>query len=617
MPFKKIILFICFLFSYISVFAQTQVYVRVDKTYVEVKEEISLTLSVSSDSTDIKSPTMPSLPNFNIYSSGQSRNVSMINGKVSVNVRFNYILSPRFAGKSTIAPFTIEVGNKIYKTEPIDIEVYRAGQSNASSNNANQNSAYAGAVAYKDKIKNTNKKANTSSTNTKQTNTANIPQRQQLPAFFMTAHADKKEAYLNEQIDLRIRFYQSQSTFGNPQYDRPKMEGFIFEDIKTNQGYETLAGVKYHYIEFVTALFGILPGKATIGAAKVDYVPSNGVMEAFDMFFSSSSKPKTVDTDPIDIIIKPLPQEGKTSAFSGAVGSNFKIETSVDKPTLFAGDTLVLKTVISGVGNMRSIDALPPLDLGPSFRIYDSTSSSNSKITEGKLGGTKEFQTIIVPRTSGNFSIPAFKLQYFNPEKNAYETVSSQEIPLKVLPAKEDQQENSVQFFSQENAPQGKRVEKISSDIYYLKNEGISPLTKTLTAVKELGKYNYLLFVVIGLALLISFLKKGEIEFFSSQKTYLRARRKISKAQTMNDIAPALQEYLSAKQGQALGITTVAQSAKNLKLELSTSTLLNSFWQELEMLKYAPADTLKNTVALKQSVQKALNLLKQIEKEVK
>lgn len=614
MSFRKLILFICFLFSYISVFAQTQVYVRVDKTYVEVKEEINLTLSVSSDSTDIGNPTMPSLPNFNIYSSGQSRNVSMINGKVSVNMRFNYILSPRFAGKSTIKPFTVEVNGKIYKTEPIEIEVYRSGQGNSANNSAGQNPAYANAVAYKDKVKNTNKKTNTQ---TSKTNNRTVAGKTSMPDFFMMADVDKKEAYLNEQINLKIRFYQNKSTLGNPQYERPKMEGFIFEDIKTNQGYETLADTQYHYIEFETALFGILPGKATIGAAKVEYVPSNGVMDAFDMFFSSSSKPRTVDTDPIDILIKPLPAQGKTANFSGAVGSNFKIESQVDKTVLAVGETLVLTTTISGVGNMRAIDSLPSLDLGPSFRIYDSTSSLSSKITAGKLGGTKEFKTIIVPRTSGSFTIPAIVFQYFNPQTNSYETIRSKEIDLRILPAKDEQQESSVQFYSQDNAPQGKRVEKISSDIYYLKNEETSLFTKILTAVKDFGKYNYLLFAVLGLTLLISFISKGEFEFLSTRKPYLRARRKISKAKTINDIAPALQEYLSAKQGQNIGIATVAQSARNLKLETSTCVLLNNFWQELEMLKYAPADTLKNTVALKQSVQKALNLIKQIEKEAK
>ena len=605
MYFKKLFLLFILLISSVGVFAQTQVYARVDKNYVEVKEEINLTISVVSNSTNIKNPIMPSLPNFNIYSSGQARNVSMINGKVIVNLRFNYILSPRFAGKSTIGSFAIDVDGQVYKTDPIEVEVYRAAQNNNGTSAAKQNSS-AQTQSYKDKVKTANaaKKANTNSRN-------------QYPDFFMTAVADKKEAYLNEQINLKIRFYQNKSTIGNPQYERPKMEGFIFEDIKTNQGYETKGSSEYHYIEFEMALFGILVGEASIGSAKVEYVPSSGMLDAFDMFFGGSSKPQIVKTDPIDILIKPLPSQGKTSAFLGAVGSDFKIETKVDKKQLTVGQTLVLTTAISGTGNMRAIDALPPLDLGPSFRVYDSSSSSNTQIRSGQVGGVKEFQTIIVPRTSGNFTIPPSVFQYFNPKTNTYETIKSEAISLQVLPAIDNQEEDSVQVFSQANTSNGKKIEKISSDIYYLKNEETSYLNKILTTVKDFGKYNYLILPVLLLVLLINFISKGDFEFLSNRKAYSRAKRKISKAKNINDIGPALQEYLSAKQGQPLGITTVAQSAQNLKLDSATTLLLNSFWQEIEMLKYAPADTLKNTVALNQSVQKALNILKQIEKEAK
>lgn len=604
MSFRKLFLFFIFLISYTGVFAQTQVYARVDKTSAEVKEELTLTISVVSNSTDIKNPIMPSLPNFNIYSSGQTRNVSMINGKVSVNLRFNYILSPRFAGKSTIGAFAVEVDGQVYKTEPIEVEIYRFGQGNAASSAAKQASSLgASQSTYKDKVK-------TVSANNKQ-------QVGKYPDFFMTASVDKKEAYLNEQINLKIRFYQNKNTIGNPQYERPKMEGFIFEDINTNQGYEVKGSSQYHYIEFEIALFGILPGKAFIGPAKVEYVPSSGMMDAFDMFFGGASTPQIVKTEPLEITIKPLPAEGKSAAFYGAVGSNFKIETQIDKTQLSVGQTLVLTTKISGTGNMRAIDTLPLLDLGPSFRVYDSTSSSSTKIRNGLVGGEKEFQTIIVPRTSGHFTIPASVFQYFNPVTNSYETLRSKPLSLQVLPAADNQQEDSaVQVYSN-TAPQGKRVEKISSDIYYLKKEETSLLTEILTAVEAFGKYNYLLFIVLGLALLISFISKGEFEFLSNRKAYLKAKRKIAKAKTINEIAPALQEYLSAKQGQPLGIMTIAQSAQNLKLNGATSHLLTAFWQELEMLKYAPADTLKNTVALNQSVQKALNILKQIEKEAK
>lgn len=607
MSFKKLFLFFILFISSVNIFAQTQVYAKIDKTYMEVKEEVNLTINVVSNSTNIKNPVMPSLPNFNIYSSGQARNVSMINGKVSVNMHFNYILSPRFAGKSTIGSFAVEVDGRVYKTDPIEVEVYRADQGSTSTSAKNQNPVYSSSQVYQNKVKAVkNNPAVKTSQSTKR-----------YPDFFMTASVDKKEAYLNEQINLQIRFYYNKSTLGNPQYERPKMEGFIFEDIKTDEGQEQMGSSIYNYYEFKVALFGILPGNATIGSAKVEYVPSSGVLDAFDMFFGSAAKPQIVKTDPIEITIKPLPEQDKTADFSGAVGRDFKILTQVDKKELHVGETLVLTTEISGLGNMRAIDALPPLDLGPSFRVYDSTSSSKTKIYSGLVGGTKEFKTIIVPRTSGNFIIPASVFQYFNPQTESYETIQSAPIGLKILPAQDNQQDlSSVQVYSQDNV-NGKKIEKFSSDIYYLKNEETSLMSKILISVKDLGRYNYLLLLVLAFALLINFISKGDFEFLSNQKAYLRAKRQISKAKNISDIAPVLQTYLSAKQGQPLGITTIAQSAKNLKLSSATSTLLNSFWQELEMLKYAPSDTLKNTLALQQFVQKALNLLKQIEKEAK
>lgn len=604
MSFKKIFLFLIFsLFAFGEVLASTQVSAKVDKTYAEVKEEIVLTINVISDSMDIKSPIMPSLPNFNIYSSGHARNISIINGKRSANYVFNYILSPRFAGKSTIGSFEVEVGGQVYKTEPIEIEVARKlpGNTGASSGGLKTNLA--------DKVKNANKGNNPA--------TSNQDQNKKYPDFFMVSQTDKKEAYLNEQINLRIRFYHNRNIIGPIQYDRPKMEGFIFEEIKRDEGFETLGGTQYGYVEFDMALFGILPGKATIGSAQMEFTPSGGdMLDMFDAFFGNSAKPQIAKTKPIEVNIKPLPTQGKTGDFYGAVGSNFKIENKVDKKQIAVGETLILTTTISGVGNMRAVDTMPSLDLGPSFRVYDSTSSSSTNIRSGLIGGTKEFQTIIVPRTSGNFTIPPSVFQYFNPQKGIYEVIQSAPISLRVLPAEDSQEQLAVQDYSQ-TTPQGSKIEKISSDIYYLKNEQETAFTKVLTKIKEFGKYNYLLFALLILALLIYFIRKGEFEFLSNRKAYVKAKKKISKAKNLNDIAPALQEYLSAKQGQPLGITTIAQSAQNLKLDNATTHLLTSFWQELEMSKYAPADTLKNTIALNQSVQKALNLLKQIEKEAK
>ena len=95
--------------GFLNLYAQVEVKAEVNTTSVTLEEEIKLTVYVSANSTNIETPQMPSLPNFNIYSAGQSRQVSMVNGKVSAMMQYNYILTPRFAGKTTIEPFTVKV----------------------------------------------------------------------------------------------------------------------------------------------------------------------------------------------------------------------------------------------------------------------------------------------------------------------------------------------------------------------------------------------------------------------------------------------------------------------------------------------------------------------------
>src|SRR5574344_1468439 len=189
---KRISLTFAFALCAATVFSQVTIRASVDKPLADVSEDINLTITVNAPVTDIDAPQMPSLPNFNIYSSGQSRNITMINGKVNTLQKFNYILSPRFAGKSTIGSFTIKVGGQQYNTDPIEVEVYRKDSSAQKAGGAKD--ARTSAPAQTDPAVKTSSK---------------------MPDFFMTASADKTKAYLNEQILLKIRFYQAQSTLGN------------------------------------------------------------------------------------------------------------------------------------------------------------------------------------------------------------------------------------------------------------------------------------------------------------------------------------------------------------------------------------------------------------------
>lgn len=243
---KRFFVFVFFFLFATLGFCQVDIDVSADKTDIDLSEEIQLTITVKSSSTDVEVTQMPSLPNFNIYSSGQSRNISMINGKINATQQFNYILIPRFAGKSSIDAFTVTVSGKDYYTEPIEVEVSRTQTGNAEASLVKQNNSAKSSSEVK--LKPSSPKSE-----------------QDAPAFFMTASADKTSAYINEQINLKVRFYQSQSTTGSPMYDRPKMEGLVFEELGSKQEFEVINGRQYVYTQFDLAVFGILPGKATIG----------------------------------------------------------------------------------------------------------------------------------------------------------------------------------------------------------------------------------------------------------------------------------------------------------------------------------------------------------------
>lgn len=598
--FKKFFIFTLFIVSFAAAFAQTNIEIYADKTDLDLSEELQLTITVKANSADVEVSDLPSLPNFNIYSSGQSRNVSMINGKVNVTQQFNYILIPRFAGKSVIDPFTIKVAGKTYHTEPIEVEVRRSETGNAEASLIKRNSnSYKQSSEAKAKQDGTKKQEDT-------------------PAFFMVAKADKTKAYINEQIGLKIRFYQSQNTVGKPMYERPKMEGLVSEEISTESNYEVVGGRQYVYTEFNIAAFGILPGKATVGPASVEYNVAGDIFDPFYSFFSSNrgSNTKRVSSNPINIEIMPLPQAGKPKTFYNAVGTNYSLKASVDNPAVQAGEPITLSLTLKGEGNMRSVGDIPIPDLGKSFRVYETTSSFENKITGTALGGSKVYKTVIVPRASGNFTIPSIVFSYFDTKDKVYRTIKSNPITLEVSPS-DTVSATPITFASGAVHNQNGGVEQIVQDIRYIKDGKVSVVSKILVKLGALGLWNLIALFILSASVLVYNLAGKDIPLLSKKKAFLKAKKDLTKAKTVSEVSQILTGYIESKLGKPIGIRSIADCAAKLKLSQGTSASLGKLWQEFEMLKYAPSGTVNSTVAAEEAANRTLLVIQEIEKEIK
>ena len=583
----------------INLSAQVEVRADVNTTTVNLDEEIKLTVYVSAPSTKIETPQMPSLPNFNIYSAGQSRQVNMVNGKVSALMQYNYILTPRFAGKTTIGAFTVKVAGQTYATEPIEVEIFRQTPS-----------------APRTQAQTVEQEQNRQSQAQLEENGYNPNAK--LPSFFMTAQTNTKKAYINEQITLKIRFYQSANILGQPIYEKPQLKGLFAEDLATRQGQERFGNKTYYYTEIESALFGLVSGVAEIGSASVTYTSAESFFDAFDVFFKGANSGQTnkVESDILFVDIVPLPSKNKPSTFYGAVGTNFEIKSALDMAQVSAGEPITLTITVTGTGNLAAVKEISLPDLGPSFRVYETSSNLTNKIAYGKINGTKVYKTVIVPRASGVYKIPQIAFSYFDTKSKTYNTINTEELTIKVSPPVAEDSK-TLSFTEQNGGGAASQIQHLTTDISYLKNLPQSRFNKIVLYFADLGNNNFYALALMLIAVLITLIRRGNISLTGSFKYYLKAKRSVKQAEKLDELPEILKTYLESKMNTQIGLKSIEEVAKQLSLDSLTAKKMIDLWNHLAMLKYAPSASHNALDTLNEEKRKILSLLNVLEKEIK
>jgi hypothetical protein len=153
---------------------------------------------------------------------------------------------------------------------------------------------------------------------------------------------------------------------------------------------------------------------------------------AFDDFFGQmTEKPLTLRSDGTPLKIRPLPQQGRPSDFSGAVGK-FDLSADVSQTKVSRGDPITLKTKIIGQGNFDRV-ATNGLTASADWKSYKPSARFEAADGAG-LTGTKTFEQAIVPMGVGPSEIPAISFSYFDPDTQSYVTKTTNPIPIEILP---------------------------------------------------------------------------------------------------------------------------------------------------------------------------------------
>ena len=154
-----------------------------------------------------------------------------------------------------------------------------------------------------------------------------------------------------------------------------------------------------------------------------------------DFFMSSRHRvvEETIATKTEVINVRPLPDMGKPENFTGLVGT-FDVDADLSKTSLQAGETSTLTLKLHGLGLLDSLGKVQ-LNLDPKIKVYNDKPETSEKIVSEGLRSQTVYKYALVPSTEGEMDLKSFKLSYFDPDKEEYQTVSKQLGHLKVSPS--------------------------------------------------------------------------------------------------------------------------------------------------------------------------------------
>lgn len=236
---------------------------------------------------------------------------------------------------------------------------------------------------------------------------------------------DRRSVYPGEQATLSVYLLSRVPVAALEGLQMPKIEGALVEDVETPKqvrGEERIInGVPYRaYLLTRRALFPMKSGKLEIGAAQVQ-VTAGGLFSAAHL--SPSSAPVTLD-------VKPLPPGGPADG-QEAVG---QWTLSVEAPKQARlGEPVTVRMTAEGTGDLKGLP-MPRIEAPPGLKVYEPTTSDKPTIEGGRLGGKRVQEIVIVPERTGDFTLPALALPYFDPDTRQHEVSRTKPLSFTVLP---------------------------------------------------------------------------------------------------------------------------------------------------------------------------------------
>lgn len=381
----------------------------------EVGRPVQLQIKVTDDN-EATPPNDIQVEGLDIRFTGQSQLIESRNFHMSYSFIYNYTVMPLQAGTFTIPPQPVRTKNGNQQTPALTMRVAANGSSAPRSGRRGGGNS--------------------------------IDERK---LVFAELVVPKTTAYVGEIVPVEIRLgFNTRVRSRLAELPNLTGQGFTTQRMpEPRQSMETIDGVAYQVLTFKTAISAARSGKLDLGpveAKALVQVPrraGSGGRSPFDIFgmndpfndpffqdpFGGMTEQRQVEmkSQSVTLEVKPLPPN-PPPGFGGAVG-NFNLSSVVKPTTAQVGDPFTVTATIAGRGNFDRVTA-PELENDHGWHTYPPSAKFSANDDIG-LSGTKTFEMVLTPNENKT-AIPPLVWSYFDPLKESYVTVKSEELPVVV-----------------------------------------------------------------------------------------------------------------------------------------------------------------------------------------
>ena len=481
----------------------------------------SAILNIKADGDDIEFPDIKKIGGFRILSSSTSQNITSINGRFNKSITKSYTFLPD--KNVTIPPFHVKVDGKVYKTKALKLTVKSPSS------------------APKDE------------------------------SVQLILKSDKNDVYVGENLKVDLIFKNSiDQKFDKIELTKPNFEGFWSKQTQSTKPYPCGDFIcqKYSFIITPQKEGNFTIGSVSARVGKYQQTHRGGMFDDpfFDDPFFNSLRGrltwKTIYSNPLHIRVKKLP-------LGLDLYGDFKIEAKVDKKEVKANKPVNLTIKVTGSGNIEDIDKFD-LDIKDAV-VYSDEPKIDTHIEKDKSVG--EFVQKIAIVADKDYTIPSFKLRYFDKGEKKEKIISTDPIDIKVIGAMPHEKATNVV-----STPKSNKSEVTTNNS---NNQKIATKSK-IVSQKSYNYLYWLLFYLAGIITALAYFYLKGAKFNKKRSKDIPLEKRILNSKDDKSLFSLLLPYANRSQKIKDTLKLLEENIYKGKSHKVDKELLNDILDELE-----------------------------------